>query len=633
MNELKLSAAINIQAAADTSKRPTVSIMAYGGDVIEPGGWGPTVIDLSGLTLATQIPLLADHDPTLGSIAGHGAAEVRESKLWVSGTLTASTDAGNRILNLSKEGFRFQASVGVAPDKLERLRKDETATANGKTFTAGARGLTVVRAGLLREVSILSLGADATTAVSVAATKGKHMSDDNGNQTPAELLAARERKLDALRERYIAEHPERAATINATIEAAYDSDEDIGMVDVKLLRAMRPQRIMFKPSGTSRAMSGDILEASLALSSGIPEKIVGQEFGEQVMNAAVSREHRGATIHTLFAQVIRAAGMEVPSFKMTDSVIRTAFDAHVRLKASGFSTFSLPGVLGNVANKSMLAAFQAVPTTWQKFCATGSNSNFHEAKQYRLTGKGQYRQIGEGGELKHVSLDEDTFTTKLHTEGAMIALTREAIINDDMGAFTALPQILGRMSAIAIEKAVYTLLLSSGAGTTFFTSANANYDEGADTALQISALGLAETIFLNQTDGNGDPVMIEPKILLVPTTLQTTGRKVLADVTAVGDAGDTIPSVNPFAGKFELVVSPWMENSSLTGYSTKAWYLLTGPGDYAVIVVSFLNGQSLPTVESEAAEFNQLGMQWRSFHDFGVAFREYRGGVKMKGEN
>jgi hypothetical protein len=35
------------------------------------------------------------------------------------------------------------------------------------------------------------------------------------------------------------------------------------------------------------------------------------------------------------------------------------------------------------------------------------------------------------------------------------------------------------------------------------------------------------------------------------------------------------------------------------------------------VVVSFLNGQETPTVESADADFNQLGIQFRGYHDFG----------------
>ena len=44
--------------------------------------------------------------------------------------------------------------------------------------------------------------------------------------------------------------------------------------------------------------------------------------------------------------------------------------------------------------------------------------------------------------------------------------------------------------------------------------------------------------------------------------------------------------------------------------------------------VCFLNGQQSPTVESAEADFNVLGVQFRGYHDWGCAKKEYRGAVK-----
>ena len=59
--------------------------------------------------------------------------------------------------------------------------------------------------------------------------------------------------------------------------------------------------------------------------------------------------------------------------------------------------------------------------------------------------------------------------------------------------------------------------------------------------------------------------------------------------------------------------------------------LLRSPSLYAPMVVSFLNGQQSPVVESADADFNVLGIQFRGYHDFGVDKAEYVSGVKSKG--
>ena len=75
-----------------------------------------------------------------------------------------------------------------------------------------------------------------------------------------------------------------------------------------------------------------------------------------------------------------------------------------------------------------------------------------------------------------------------------------------------------------------------------------------------------------------------------------------------------------------------MGNTTYTGSSGKAWYLLSDPNDLPVIEVALLNGQESPTIETAEADFNTLGVKMRGYHDFGVALQDPRGGVKAKGE-
>ena len=48
--------------------------------------------------------------------------------------------------------------------------------------------------------------------------------------------------------------------------------------------------------------------------------------------------------------------------------------------------------------------------------------------------------------------------------------------------------------------------------------------------------------------------------------------------------------------------------------------------------MAFLNGQESPTIETAEADFNQLGIKMRGYHDFGCALQDPRGGLKSKGE-
>ena len=112
-----------------------------------------------------------------------------------------------------------------------------------------------------------------------------------------------------------------------------------------------------------------------------------------------------------------------------------------------------------------------------------------------MTGSFKFEQVGPDGELKHGKVDEQKFGQKADTHGIMFALTRQMIINDDLGAFTDIPRQIGMGAAEAIADAVWGLLLSNPTqsdGKAFFHADHKNYLDGADTALTVDGLTAAE---------------------------------------------------------------------------------------------------------------------------------------------
>ena len=179
---LTLTADVDLQAAAK-DKPATVTILAYSGGEIRPGGFGPTVIDIAGLTLG-RVPLLVDHDSSLGGVVGHGEASASQSAVTVTGKLTRASEAATKLIAMAADGVEWQASVGMDITQSEFVRPGREVAVNGRKFTAGPRGLTVARKGELKEVSVLSLGADHNTAVTIAAKRGKTMTTTTSTATP-----------------------------------------------------------------------------------------------------------------------------------------------------------------------------------------------------------------------------------------------------------------------------------------------------------------------------------------------------------------------------------------------------------------------------------------------------------------
>jgi hypothetical protein len=97
-------------------------------------------------------------------------------------------------------------------------------------------------------------------------------------------------------------------------------------------------------------------------------------------------------------------------------------------------------------------------------------SDFKTVTSYRLIGKDQYELVAPGGEIKHGTLGNETYSNRADTYGLMLSIDRRDIINDDLGAITTVPQKLGRGSGLKINDVFWTTFLNNAA---FFTAGNA----------------------------------------------------------------------------------------------------------------------------------------------------------------
>jgi hypothetical protein len=368
-----------------------------------------------------------------------------------------------------------------------------------------------------------------------------------------------------------------------------------------------------------------LLEAACVLTS----KLEGVEkfYDEPTLEAAGKRFSGGIGLQELLLEAAWANGYTGRNFRDSRSVLRFAFKPELE---AGFSTIDIGGILSNVANKFLLDGFFSVERTWRNICGIRNVSDFKTVTSYRLIGADQYEQVQPGGELKHGTLGQETYSNKADTFGLMLSIDRRDIINDDLGAITTVPRKLGRGSGLKINDVFWATFMNNSA---FFTTGNKNYLTGTDTVLGIDGLTKAEAAFMDLTDSDGKPIGIMPAIMLVPTALSAMSTQLWRSLEIRDTTASTkYPIANPHQGKFRSEVSRYLSNSHYTGNSSKAWYLLADPNDLPVIEVAFLNGQESPTIETAEADFSVLGVQMRGFHDFGIAMQDPRAGIKAKGE-
>ena len=191
--------------------------------------------------------------------------------------------------------------------------------------------------------------------------------------------------------------------------------------------------------------------------------------------------------------------------------------------SSGSSNVTLTGVLSNNANKSLLQGYMEPRAVRNSICAITSHSDFKTNTKYRTGSADFLTELPPNGQLDHMTLDEEAYTNAVKTYGRMLTLTRTMIINDDLGAFIGLASAMGRRASASLERAVFETLLAD-AGSNFVTAATVAANghlpnqvaSAAANALSTTSLKTAETLFMRQVDKFGNPIMIEPGVILIP---------------------------------------------------------------------------------------------------------------------
>ncbi|HOQ06012.1 MAG TPA: Mu-like prophage major head subunit gpT family protein [Anaerohalosphaeraceae bacterium] len=630
---------LTIEAAGDEKQVPQFSMVAYTGGPMKIAGFThPVVVDLEGLAIERQnIPIRLDHHPKQGVGHTHRVA-VENGQVIAEGFISRDTSWARDVAKSGSRGFPWQASIGADILEAEFVPNGQSIQVNGRTLQGP---LYVIRKSILKEISFVDSGADTNTTAQVAAQSKEEnpmkkeskekQTDLQTEVTPQpapekiEATATAVADPDPVLEirKQVAGETKRIQAIRTVcngkfpdIEAkAIEEGWDVTRCELEVLRCSRPKAPAVhvqKPVHPPQ-----IFEAVAMMAAGIGTTRLEAMYDTPTLEAA--DKLRGIGIQEFCEQVV---GLQLPRFRR---------DASGWLQAA-FSTTSLPGILSNVANKMLLEGYNYIEDAWRRICKIASVNDFKEHTRYRMTGSFQFQQVGPDGELKHGKLEEMQYGQKADTHGIMFALTRQMIINDDLGAFADIPRSIGMGAAEAIADAVWGLLLSNP--NSFFSTAHKNYLEGADMALSVDGLTAAEILFGEQTKPNGRPLGIGPTILLVPIALKVIAEQLMKSVNLneTTTANKAKPQANPHVGKFEVVSSSYLSNTSFPGSSSKAWYLFADPNRLPAIEVAFLNGVDRPTVEKTDADFNTLGIQFRGYIDFGVREQDFRGAAKFKGE-
>lgn len=478
------------------------------------------------------------------------------------------------------------------------------------------------------------------SAVADANRNGKQENSDMPIKTEA-TVGTVEQKVDvnAVKAEALQENQARVEAINAAFEGFKDHQQ-LAMkciLDTKCTVEMAQAKLLAEIGKGQAPVGGAPVIAEetgrQAFISDAVEALIARAGKGQIKATNGLRGYNARELARLCAERagVDTKGMDPHSFI---SAAFTGRDPRYSISASitqGRSDF--PVLLENTMHKVLQGAYAVTPDTWRRICATGSVSDFRAHNRYRLGSIGNLDSLMENGEFKNKSIpDGQKASITAATKGNVINLTRQAIIDDDLGAFISLAEMLGRATARTIEADFYaTLALNGGLGPTmgdgnplFHARANAN-NITTSAALTAAAIDLDRQAMASMKDISGnDFLSIMPATLLVSLALGSTARTINSaeyDPDTVANKSQLKP--NTVRGLFRDVV----DSPRLTGNRR---YLFADPTVAPAIEVAFLNGEQAPFLDSQEG-FTVDGVKWKVRIDYGIAGIDERGAVTNAG--
>lgn len=289
---------------------------------------------------------------------------------------------------------------------------------------------------------------------------------------------------------------------------------------------------------------------------------------------------------------------------------------------SMMGTSDFVNILSNIANKFLRKGYEAAPRTFTSWARQESINDFRAVTRVQLSDGPKLENVAEGGEFKRGKLTDGAESYRLVTVGKILAITRQAIINDDVQAFTRIPQLFSTSGAQYESDAVYDIITSNALmadGKGIFHADHKNLTS-TGTVISQASLGVARTMMRKQTAPQGTVLNLSPAILLVPAALETVANNMVSNNYVAAKQDDQ----NQFGG-LRVVVEPRLDIAN-----DKSWYLIAESSMIDTVEYAYLSGNSGVYLESRVG-FDVDGVELKARLDFGAKAIDYRGMYKNVG--
>lgn len=328
--------------------------------------------------------------------------------------------------------------------------------------------------------------------------------------------------------------------------------------------------------------------------------LVSRATGEAPSDEA--RELRGLSLVEL-ARRFSGAGDSVSAARAVDEALTQRSGMH--------STSDFAAVLGNTVARTLRNSYENAQRTFQPFTRVVELTDFRPVTRVALGDAPKLEKVSEGAEFTHGTIGESGESYALASYGKIVAVTRQAIINDDLSAFTRLPAMYGARAAELEADLVYGVLSGNAAmsdGKALFHTAHGNVMTGG---LDVDGLSKVRALGRKQTGIDGAKINVSYVTLIVNPDDETAAEKILGSIapTASGE-------FNPFVGRMTIVADPRVPE----GY----WFAAANPNLTETIELGFLSGaRGVQTFTRDGWDVD--GVEVKARLDVGAKAIDWRG--------
>ncbi|VXC63323.1 prohead protease/major capsid protein fusion protein [Sphingomonas sp. AX6] len=403
-----------------------------------------------------------------------------------------------------------------------------------------------------------------------------------------------------------------AELIRANEESPFSEADFLGRISERLLatRANTPTvNVRAGPTGTE----SDGYRAAVAAAV-ILRASPGLQLPETEVEAA--REFRGMSLMELSRDYLERTGISARGMGRLELA-----GAALGMRYGAMTTSDFANALSSAVSRRLRDAYAEAPQTFGAIVDRTTLPDFKETSIIGLGDAPQLRLVQENAEFTYGAISDSGQTYKLQTYGRIVAITRQAIINDDKRLFGRIPTMFGRRARELEGDLVWGILLSNpvmGDGQPLFHASHGNL-AAVGGPINEATVGAGEQAMLTQRNPDGTLAPVRPEYLIVGPAKKVEAQKFLTAVVAA-----KTDDVNPFPGTLQLIVEP-----RITG---NQWFLSADPNAFDTIEMGHLDGQEELFIETQAG-FDVDGVKTKARLDVGAAPIDHRGFYKNPGNN